>query len=1222
MMISNFCFKCILHAVIVCCIVGVGNSMILTEVMTESDVAAAHQFFLDSISKQSSIESLAWAANGLKTINKKIPDDKAKLICESAKEAVKNTSEIQPIYWAAFAVQALENCQLPSFPSNHFDKYLSDKSNAKIVAYAVSSIDDMEKMRSIVSALVKTSTSPNDRSMLLNTAPFLSGDLKFLTDCVNDLVSKADETDERYLRFDGGIGTTASIVHGIYQLSAKTGNPVVLKKEQILKFANYLISRRRIYHPRVTSLIFSALHDMADDKVANLPKNSVPLAILLEHKGALDEVKSSIRFMVTDIFGHIVTTDRVIADKIVHTSSDEVVINSKPFSRTSANGNDIYELKFFDQKRKAGFYECFVSVGATNSKYMPIVQEAVVIKVSREILISGLNLAVHESERFPLDGKTESMKINEKKLMQLSADDHQKLAVIFVISDKLTKESVLVDQAYLQFEEQNTKSTIIVPVSNDANANVYKADIDFKQMAKDYEFTSGMYEISLIVGDDVIINSVILKLALLNLQLPAVVEHARKSVLVATDYKMKPEILHSFRPPEKRPPKFISDIFSVAVVIPFFLLLCIWFYLGANIWAIPLSPVVIVFHAGLGGIFWLYYQFWIHLNMFETLKYLGILGTITFLSGISVLRKRADRINILNESCFAKVNGEVVSRIQRGICALIGLSRDDDANDIEYIVRKLLNLRIFSGDAEKRWDKSVNDLQLEILCVSQVSFAKAAQFYSTFVDKLRQNYKEDLVKGLFTIYSTQIQKQLSTAVQIELGEVNDIWKCAFVDDFQCFYRFTEYELLNAMLSENNSCEEFMAICYPGIVKNVDKALESLGGMKEIEKHNTRSLELNFHRKSNLFSRPVLSKRREGAFLIIRARRLIQAGPSSSKQTTNSVQLDVVGTLSSIHDFSSSLFDFQYLPMRKNEDGQYSEIYSALVPSTKEQAERWFIPPIPDQELFLIPFSFTRLCTSSESILSREVANYDLETPGRTAETARKNRKTHTRMAVATDEFPAEPSPLAMKRVNENTFDPAVHEALEKAFSERPMWLKYSLIVKLKLDERDVKRLLPKFAFHIISGPWGRNWCRYKYDPREDTNSWKFQTMHFPFFRFGGESVLSEAFIKWQIKVSSIATRSSKEWDKLLTTEPTFEYTEGCLPPLRSMWYQMCDIHLPAVEELLSNRLSENQTESHPTDGWLKSGTLDEIRELIKLDFKKTIDTLNAKAKANFKQCST
>ncbi|KRZ74541.1 General transcription factor 3C polypeptide 5 [Trichinella papuae] len=429
--------------------------------------------------------------------------------------------------------------------------------------------------------------------------------------------------------------------------------------------------------------------------------------------------------------------------------------------------------------------------------------------------------------------------------------------------------------------------------------------------------------------------------------------------------------------------------------------------------------------------------------------------------------------------------------------------------------------------------------------------SEAAQFYCTFVDKLRQNYREDLVKDV-------------------------------------------------MSSKSNSLQEFMVICYPGIVKNVDKALESLGGMKEIEKHKAGSLELNFHRKSNVFSRPALSRPREGAFLIIRARRLIQASPSSSKQATYSVQLEVVGTLSSIHDFNSSLFDFQYLPMRKNENGQYSEIYSALVPSTKEQAERWFTPPIPDPELFLIPFSFTRLFTASESILSREVTNYDLETPGRAAETA-------------TDEFPAEPSPLAMKQVKRNTFDPAVHEALEKAFNERPMWLKYSLIVKLKLDERDVRRLLPKFAFHIISGPWGRNWCRYKYDPREDTNSWKFQTMHFPFFRFGGESALSEAFVKWHLKVSSIGIRSSKEWDKLLTTEPTFQYTEGCLPSLRSMWYQMCDIHLPAVEELLSYRLRENQAESHPTDGWLKSGTLDEIRELIKLDFKKTIDTLNARA---------
>ncbi|KRZ52338.1 D-tyrosyl-tRNA(Tyr) deacylase 1, partial [Trichinella nativa] len=57
----------------------------------------------------------------------------------------------------------------------------------------------------------------------------------------------------------------------------------------------------------------------------------------------------------------------------------------------------------------------------------------------------------------------------------------------------------------------------------------------------------------------------------------------------------------------------------------------------------------------------------------------------------------------------------------------------------------------------------LNDLQLEILCVSQFTLnaslkgnkldfhlsmnpSEAAQFYSIFVDKLRQNYRKDLLK--------------------------------------------------------------------------------------------------------------------------------------------------------------------------------------------------------------------------------------------------------------------------------------------------------------------------------------------------------------------------------------------------------------------------------------------------------------------------------------------
>lgn len=46
----------------------------------------------------------------------------------------------------------------------------------------------------------------------------------------------------------------------------------------------------------------------------------------------------------------------------------------------------------------------------------------------------------------------------------------------------------------------------------------------------------------------------------------------------------------------------------------------------------------------------------------------------------------------------------------------------DTLDDVQYVVRKLLNIRMFPNvETEKRWDKSVKDLGLEILCVSQVS---------------------------------------------------------------------------------------------------------------------------------------------------------------------------------------------------------------------------------------------------------------------------------------------------------------------------------------------------------------------------------------------------------------------------------------------------------------------------------------------------------------------
>ncbi|CAG0913708.1 unnamed protein product [Notodromas monacha] len=62
------------------------------------------------------------------------------------------------------------------------------------------------------------------------------------------------------------------------------------------------------------------------------------------------------------------------------------------------------------------------------------------------------------------------------------------------------------------------------------------------------------------------------------------------------------------------------------------------------------------------------------------------------------------------------VDGKAVSEIEKGVCVLLGISREDSTEDFEYVAKKILNARLFeSADTGKRWDVSVKDGGYEIL---------------------------------------------------------------------------------------------------------------------------------------------------------------------------------------------------------------------------------------------------------------------------------------------------------------------------------------------------------------------------------------------------------------------------------------------------------------------------------------------------------------------------
>ena len=71
-------------------------------------------------------------------------------------------------------------------------------------------------------------------------------------------------------------------------------------------------------------------------------------------------------------------------------------------------------------------------------------------------------------------------------------------------------------------------------------------------------------------------------------------------------------------------------------------------------------------------------------------------------------------------SASVKVDGDMVSSIGKGLCVLVGIHRDDTKKEMEYIAKKILSIRLFDDpQTGKRWNKSVRDLNLEVLCVSQ-----------------------------------------------------------------------------------------------------------------------------------------------------------------------------------------------------------------------------------------------------------------------------------------------------------------------------------------------------------------------------------------------------------------------------------------------------------------------------------------------------------------------
>lgn len=107
------------------------------------------------------------------------------------------------------------------------------------------------------------------------------------------------------------------------------------------------------------------------------------------------------------------------------------------------------------------------------------------------------------------------------------------------------------------------------------------------------------------------------------------------------------------------------------------------------------------------------------------------------------------------QSSQVVVDGTVVGKIGRGLNLLVGLAASDTDTELDWMTRKVLDLRLFPAGPEGRFDQSVLDIQGDLLVVSQFTLygdcrkgrrpsfdqaappAQAEALYDRFVAKLR-----------------------------------------------------------------------------------------------------------------------------------------------------------------------------------------------------------------------------------------------------------------------------------------------------------------------------------------------------------------------------------------------------------------------------------------------------------------------------------------------------
>lgn len=128
------------------------------------------------------------------------------------------------------------------------------------------------------------------------------------------------------------------------------------------------------------------------------------------------------------------------------------------------------------------------------------------------------------------------------------------------------------------------------------------------------------------------------------------------------------------------------------------------------------------------------------------------------------------------KNASVEIDGNVNGKINTGFLVLLGIASTDTKQDVDYLVKKVVNLRVFSDENDKM-NLSLKDVNGELLVISQFTL------YGNCREGNRPSFieaaKSDVAIPLYEYFVEECKKQISV---VETGVFGADMKVSLLND--------------------------------------------------------------------------------------------------------------------------------------------------------------------------------------------------------------------------------------------------------------------------------------------------------------------------------------------------------------------------------------------------------------------------------------------------------